>query len=128
MILAFALLLPAGLLSCRHSWLFVEDGKVGLLPCNSASSTVAAPLCVKCISAAHDCHVRPCAVAFIVCFMYLQGGGLSPLWLLLHVGLMVSGVLLGLAGMIVALVSFGSDAPGAASSAHQVLGLIAVGE
>lgn len=53
---------------------------------------------------------------------------MSPLWLLVHVGLIVTGVLLGVAGIIVALVSFGSDGPGPFSTAHGTLGLIAVGE
>lgn len=60
------------------------------------------------------------------CRLLLQG--LSPLWALSHFGLLALCAMVGLAGMIVALVRFGNTICGLVMSTHQVLGLMSVGE
>lgn len=54
--------------------------------------------------------------------------GLNPLWALLHFVTLVLSALVGVTGMIVALVRFGNTITGLVMSTHQVLGLLSVGE
>lgn len=61
-------------------------------------------------------------------YLAAQVSGLTPAWTLVHMGMIALGALLGLAGMLVALVSLGSSGPGAMSMAHQVVGILVTGE
>jgi hypothetical protein len=62
----------------------------------------------------------------VACAAALQG--LSPLWALSHFCVLLLCAMVGLAGMIVALVRFGNTITGLVMSTHQVLGLLSVGE
>lgn len=79
--------------------------------------------CMYCLSLYLVCQHPKTAAS---CRLLLQG--LSPLWALSHFGLLALCAMVGLAGMIVALVRFGNTICGLVMSTHQVLGLMSVGE